>query len=381
MDKGKTNEHGLIKVKCDKDIEAALTIPMTQQQSISNNQSLIEEEEEPTTINSLLCKLKDIKDMILKLDAKVKSNHHDLSYRVADFSEVKELLTLQNDKIAMLYSKTKELKSQNSTLEKEILEVCEETLQLKVDVSGIPEGNFETYEELQTKIAEVMMSVWEGKSDNAQWETSINIPITNCQRLGTYNKNKRRIVRISFFFMKHKLCLLARKNNLPREIYVDETYPESIKQKQAALRPILKLAWNLDNYKGKCKLEHDQLVIKGIKYNMDTLDRLPEELAPYKSAQCSYADILVFHGKHTPLSNVHTSPLIREGQKFTSAEHYIQYKKACHFNYYITTDKIKHSKDPNEAKPLSHNIINYDKDSWKAVAKDACTPSIRAKFE
>ena len=32
-------------------------------------------------------------------------------------------------------------------------------------------------------------------------------------------------------------------------------------------------------------------------------------------------------------------------------------------------------------KSLSHNIINYDKDSWKAVTKDACTPSIRAKFK
>ena len=141
--------------------------------------------------------------------------------------------------------------------------------------------------------------------------------------------------------MKHKLCMLARKNNLPKGIYVDEAYPESIKQKRAALRPILKLAHNLDNYKGKCKLEHDQIVINGVNYNMDTLDRLPEELAPYKSAQCSSMDILIFYGQHTPLSNFHTSPFIKEGQKFTSAEHYIQYKMACHFNDYITADKNK----------------------------------------
>ena len=92
-------------------------------------------------------------------------------------------------------------------------------------------------------------------------------------------------------------------------------------------------------------------------------------------------DILIFHGQHTPLSNFHTRPFVKEGQKFTSAEHYIQYKKACHFNDYITADKIKHSKDPHDAKILSHNITNYDKDSWKAVTKDACTPSIRAKFK
>ena len=75
------------------------------------------------------------------------------------------------------------------------------------------------------------------------------------------------------------------------------------------------------------------------------------------------------------------STFVKEGQKFTSAEHYIQYKKACHFNDYTTADKIKHSKKPQEAKTLSCNIVNYDKDSWKAVARDACIPGIRAKFE
>lgn len=98
MDKDKTNWHEIMKDKCDKDNEAALPTLMPQEQSTSNNQSIIEEEEELTTTKSLLCKLKDIKDMILKLDVKVKLNHQDLSSRVSDFSEVKELIALQNDK-------------------------------------------------------------------------------------------------------------------------------------------------------------------------------------------------------------------------------------------------------------------------------------------
>ena len=209
-------------------------------------------------------------------------------------------------------------------------------LRLKEDITGIPEGTYETYEELRTKIAEIMMSVCEGKSDDAQWEISMNIPITDCNDSALTTETKRRTVRIAFLFMKHKLCLLARKNNLPKGIYVDDAYPEPIKQKRAALQPILKLAQNIDHYKGKCKLEHDQLVINGTKYNLDSLDKLPEDLAPYKSAQHCSADILVFHRQHTPLSNFHTSPFVKEGQKFTSAEHYIQYKKACHFNDYTT---------------------------------------------
>ena len=110
-----------------------------------------------------------------------------------------------------------------------------------------------------------MVPVCEGKTDDARWDTSMSIPITDCQRLGTYNRNKKRVVRVLLLFMKHKICLLSRKNNLLRGIYIDEAYPDTIKQKCATLQPILKLALNTEGYKGKCKLEYDQLIIKGTK--------------------------------------------------------------------------------------------------------------------
>ena len=49
-------------------------------------------------------------------------------------------------------------------------------LRLKVDIIGIPKGTYKTYEELRIKIAKIMMSVCEGKTDDAQWETSTSIP-------------------------------------------------------------------------------------------------------------------------------------------------------------------------------------------------------------
>ena len=191
----------------------------------------------------------------------------------------------------------------------------------------------------------------------------------------------KRAVRISFLYMKHKTCLLSRKFKLPRGIYLDEAYPDAIKQKHAILRPILKSARSKEEYKVKCKLQQDQLIIKGKQYTTETLDRLPEDLATYEVAQCSSETCLVFHGHHTPLSNFHCSPFFISGHKFNSAEQFIQYKKACHFNDYVTSEKIRQSNQPNEAKTLSQNIANFDKESWKAVAKDACYPGIKAKFE
>ena len=209
-----------------------------------------------------------------------------------------------------------------------------------------------------------MVPTCEGSTEEDKWKTSTSIPIIDCQLLGTYNRNKKRVVRVTFLYMKHKSCLLSRKRNLPSGIYVDEAYPDIIKQKRASLQPILKLALRTEGYKGKCKLDRDQLIIKGSKYNIDTLHKLPDDLALYKANQKSNKECLIFHGQHTPLSNFHTSPFIIEDKKFSSSEQYIQYKKACHFHDYSTAEKIKQSKYPINAKTLSRNITNYDRDAW-----------------
>ena len=181
--------------------------------------------------------------------------------------------------------------------------------------------------------------------------------------------------------MKHKNCLLSRKSNLPQGVFVDDAFSESIKRTRSLLRPILKLAKTKEEYKRHCKIDKDQLIIKGKYYTLDTLKQLPDELAPYKTAQRSSTSCLVFQGLHSPLSNFHQSPFIYNGYTFNTAEHFIQYTKACHFNDYETAEKIKQSMDPFEAKTLSRNIDKYDKDAWKTVAIDACQPGIKAKFE
>ena len=114
---------------------------------------------------------------------------------------------------------------------------------------------------------------------------------------------------------------------------------------------------------------------------MDTLKNLPEELAPYKTAQHTSETCLVFQGIHSPLSNFHQSPFSINGQIFNTAEQFIQYKKACHFNDYKTSEKIKQCTEPHEAKTLSRNINKFDRDAWKSIAKEACYPGIKAKLE
>ena len=144
---------------------------------------------------------------------------------------------------------------------------------------------------------------------------------------------------------------------------------------------ILKLARKSETYRGKCKLEGDSLIITGTKYTVDSLDKFPDDLPPYKAAQKLSQNSLIFHGSLTLLSNFHQSPFTLGINKFHSAEHYIQYQKACHFNDYRTAEHILHCKTPIDAKALSHNIVNSNKDAWNSVTKEACQPGISANFE
>ena len=97
------------------------------------------------------------------------------------------------------------------------------------------------------------------------------------------------------------------------------------------LRPILKLAKTKTEYKGKCKLENDCLIIKGNKYTVETLSNLPMDLTPYKTAQINSDMCTIFHGQHSPLSNFHLSPFTIDDQEFQTAQKYIQYQKGMSF--------------------------------------------------
>ena len=89
------------------------------------------------TLESLLHELRDLKGTIMKLDTKIDHSYQDLSSKITNTEELKDLITSQNDKITTLYTENKNLKQQNEALERELLEVQDSMLQLKVDITGI----------------------------------------------------------------------------------------------------------------------------------------------------------------------------------------------------------------------------------------------------
>ena len=186
---------------------------------------------------------------------------------------------------------------------------------------------------------------------------------------------------MTFQKKEDKESLLSCKRNLPAGIYVNEEYPIEIKKTRDRLRPILRLAKSLPDYKDKSRLENDRLVIDGKKYGIDDLHKLPSELAPYKTAEKMNEKYIAFHGEHSPYSNFYYNPFVLNNTKYANAEQWIQHQKSLLFNDNDTANKILETDNPYEIKQLSRNITGFDKDTWRSKGYDICYKGVEAKFK
>ena len=162
-------------------------------------------------------------------------------------------------------------------------------------------------------------------------------------------------------------------------VYVNEEFPFEIKRNRDTLRPILKLAKSLPDYRDKSKLVDDRLIINGTIYTVHNLHQLPNELAPYKATQKVNDTTIGFSGELSPWSNLHRSPFEMNGIKFTTAEQWIQYTKSILFGDTSTSDQILNSENAMEAKWLGYKIHGYDPKIWHAKGYSLCLPGITGK--
>ena len=66
------------------------------------------------------------------------------------------------------------------------------------------------------------------------------------------------------------------------------------------LCPILKAAREMEEYKGKCKLEGDVLMLKGKRYSIETIRNLPANVNGF-SVSCKAGDNIVHFWRVTPI--------------------------------------------------------------------------------
>ena len=193
-------------------------------------------------------------------------------------------------------------------------------------------------------------------------------------------ENRTRPVRIKYKNKDDAITLLNNKKSLAKGVYADKEYSQEIEKCRRMLRPILKAAKNIDEFKRKCKIDGDTLIIKSQKYTVNDLHKLPEKLSGFNVTSNTNDDVLAFFGSLNPLSNFHPCNFTVGKNTFNSSEQLIQYTKANYFGDTNTSLRILEASTPIECKQLSRDITSYVHDDWKEVAKLQCEKGITEKY-
>ena len=214
----------------------------------------------------------------------------------------------------------------------------------------------------------------------ADLETAKKVEITGCSHIGKYRHDRARPVSITFKLHNDKVLFLSCKHKLPAGIYANKEYPIHVKKTWDKLLPILKLTKSLPAYHEKSRLDGDKLLINGIRYGVDELDRLPPENVAYKAAEKSNDSNIIFARELSPYSNFHPSSFTIDGKTYHSSEQYIQYQKALTFGDSCMANKILNVETTIECRRLSYQINGMEADHWCNDGYDICYEGVKQKF-
>ena len=174
--------------------------------------------------------------------------------------------------------------------------------------------------------------------------------------------------------------IMESEGYLQHGTYVDREYVPEIERKRRILLPILKAAKQSKDYKKKCRLEDDKVVINGRKYGTENLHQLPSKIDVFEITSKSDTDCVGFFGALNPLSNFYESKFTVEGIEYISSEQYIQAQKGLLFKDEASYNKIMGATNSLDCKNAARSVRNFDRSTWETSAGLLCKEGLKAKF-
>ena len=105
------------------------------------------------------------------------------------------------------------------------------------------------------------------KDEEEQKKNAGNSSIETLERLGKYNPQRIRPVKVKFGNKSDVDHVLKNKKKLPKDVYIDKEYSKATEKERRLLRPILKAARKIEKYKTKCRMEGSHIMIDGKHYH------------------------------------------------------------------------------------------------------------------
>ena len=135
--------------------------------------------------------------------------------------------------------------------------------------SGIPEEKKEQSDVTQRKIREFSAQLWISDSDSIEFQ--------QCHRLvgRSDNGDKDRDIIIRFLRFEDRMKVWNKRRKLAgTKFFINEDFPVEIQQRRQKMLPVFKEARKRQK---KVLLIGDKLILEGVRYTVDTLDRLLPE--------------------------------------------------------------------------------------------------------
>ena len=248
-------------------------------------------------------------------------------------------------------------------------------------IHGIPETTAWEYPETRyAKIVDHLAPTMNGRNEVEQRHMARNLSIQKTKRIGKFNIDRNRPISITFNKYEDVEYLITYKRYLPSGIYLDQEYCEEVERKRKLLHPIMHCAKSHTDYKRKCRMKDDTIIIKGKHYTINNLHQLPAEINGFEATSRKKDGVTCYFGELNPLSNFHPSKISYEGQIYHNSEQLIQHKKAQLFGDEIAEAQILATSTALECKLEAKNIRNYDHQTWEESAKSLCYDGIKLKF-
>ena len=336
-------------------------------------------EEEAKDIESLSPELAKVTKILLRRNEHLRTDISTLMTKSEILQEQQsriESLTRENCELQLRCNK---LETDQRRLRNKLSKIKNELLESTAIIYGVHEDSWEDGPTRYNMVIDVLAYTMMGTNHHEQMNAARKILINKTSRIGKYNPHKGRPILVTFVYNEDCEHLLANKKYLPKGVFVDKQYCEEIENIRRILRPVIRKA-RKGKYKGRCRMERDQVVIDCRRYGLRNLHQLPPDLNTFNCTSEESEGCIGFFGELNELSNFHPCKFNINGINYSSIEQWIQHCKAKYFKDSITMAQILSTEDALESKQLARDIIGYEERKWKEVAYKECYTGIFEKF-
>ena len=252
-------------------------------------------------------------------------------------------------------------------------------------IRGIPENNIESNAECEGKARNFFRNELQLNE-----ETVRKMHFVRVHRMGLFQRKNNHVkvlsrpIIVRFKDYADKSMVWAARNKIRTDsLYISENFSAETEFRRRKLYIIYKHAKSLEQYKQKISLNGDILIIDGVRYTVDNLHDLPDDLSPRQFCEKSNKNYLIFGGmvsEYSPFSNWYPCDIKDNGYTFRNLEQVYQYRKAVHCDDRATALKLQYTTNPRTAKELGSKVSGLDGTDWEKKKSDIMLELVKTKF-